>query len=304
MKKNFNYKINFHIIFLFFSFLIFSTDATAPPWRFAVIGDFGDVGSNSRAVSNLVKEWNPDFIITTGDNNYPFGAEETIDDNVGSLYSTYIYPYTGNYPPSQIQKNRFFPCLGNHDLDTDAGGPYLKYFALPGNGRYYDFVKEDVHFFVLSSDPREPDGIDIESKQATWLNKHLKGSKCSWKIVYFHHPPFSSKVKIPSMDGSDEIRTKNSERQIFFPFSEWGASVVLNGHVHVYERFEIDGIPYVINGVGGEELYEFCDTNPESLVRFSGEQGAILVEVQDDRIVFKYITTSGKKLDEFTVFKN
>lgn len=285
-------------------FLIFFTSSSsALPFKFAIVGDFGEVGYKSRAVSILIKSWNPDFIITTGDNNYPVGSNETIDDNIGSLYSTYIFPYVGKYPPSPIQKNRFFPCLGNHDLDTNGGAPYLKYFSLPGNGRYYDFVKNNVHFFVLSSDPREPDGIDIGSKQASWLKKRLKESTSPWKIVYFHHPAYSSQTKLPSTDENVEIRSKNSERKIDFPFSDWGVSVVLNGHVHVYERFEIKGIPYVINGLGGEDLYEFCDSNPESLVRFSGEQGAILAEVKEDRILFKFITISGETIDEFSVLK-
>ena len=49
---------------------------TLTPWppgtiHFAVIGDYGDAGQAELDVANLVKSWNPDFIITTGDNNYP-----------------------------------------------------------------------------------------------------------------------------------------------------------------------------------------------------------------------------------------
>ena len=36
---------------------------------FAVIGDYGKSGEDELAVANMVKSWNPDFIITTGDNN-------------------------------------------------------------------------------------------------------------------------------------------------------------------------------------------------------------------------------------------
>lgn len=276
--------------------IIFTSQINATPFKFAIVGDFGMLGDKSRAVSDLIKSWNPDFIITTGDNNYPSGAEETIDDNIGSLYSTYIFPYIGKYTPSPIQKNRFYPCLGNHDLDTDAGTPYLKYFSLPGNGRYYDFIKGDVHFFALSSDPREPDGIDIKSKQADWLKKRLKESTSRWKIVYFHHPIYSSHIKIPS--SNEKV---SSGRKINFPFADWRVSVVLSGHAHVYERFEVKGIPYIINGLGGEEPYEFYDLDPESLVRFTGDHGAILAEVKENKIFFKFITISGKIIDEFSI---
>lgn len=278
----------------------FMLKVSASPVRFAVIGDFGKVSDKSYAVSILIKNWNPDFIITTGDNNYPSGSEKTIDDNIGFLYSTYIFPYYGKYPPSPIQKNRFFPCLGNHDLDSDDGAPYLKYFSLPGNGRYYDFIKGDVHFFALSSDPREPDGIDIESKQAAWIKKRLKKSISRWKIVYFHHPAYTSPMRIPY---TGKISSKNGGRKINFPFSDWGVDIVLNGHAHVYERFQIQGIPYIINGLGGEEPYEFYGSNPESLVRFTGDHGAILAEAEANRILFKFITISGKIIDEFSIKK-
>jgi len=33
--------------------------------RFAVIGDYGLAGKEAADVANLVKSWNPDFIITT-----------------------------------------------------------------------------------------------------------------------------------------------------------------------------------------------------------------------------------------------
>src|SRR3990167_4550470 len=100
---------------IFFSFLLFfALNLNALSFKFAILGDFGELGNNSRAVSILVKSWDPDFIITTGDNNYPSGAEKTIDDNIRSLYSEYIFPYIGSYSTPQVQKNRVFPCLGNH----------------------------------------------------------------------------------------------------------------------------------------------------------------------------------------------
>jgi len=41
--------------------------------KFAFIGDFGWDGQNELAVANLVKSWNPEFIITVGDDNYDNG---------------------------------------------------------------------------------------------------------------------------------------------------------------------------------------------------------------------------------------
>jgi len=63
--------------------------------------------------------------------------------------------------------NAFFPSLGNHDWYTSGAAPYLSYFALPGNERYYDFVRGPVHFFAIDSDGHEPDGNTATSKQGT-----------------------------------------------------------------------------------------------------------------------------------------
>ena len=61
----------------------------APPdtcVRFAAIGEHGRAGRNEEEVATLVRGWQPDFIITTGDNHYPRGGAETIAANVGQYY--------------------------------------------------------------------------------------------------------------------------------------------------------------------------------------------------------------------------
>jgi len=172
--------------------------------RFAAIGDYGNASANEAAVAALVKGWHPDFIITLGDNNYNNGGASTIDGNIGQFYSDYIFPYTGSFGAG-ASENRFFPALGNHDWRTRSGvpsvpQPYLDYFSLPagpGNERYYDFVQGPVHFFVVDSDPHEPDGTSSTSVQGQWLQSQLAAASEPWKIVTMHHPPYSSEATAP-----------------------------------------------------------------------------------------------------------
>ena len=140
----------------------------SPVLRFAVIGDYGTGEQLEADVAALVNSWNPDFIITTGDNNYPDGEAATIDQNIGQFFHEFIFPYNGGYGDGALE-NRFLPSLGNHDWRSDDTQPYLDYFTLPGNERYYEFVWGPVHFFVLDSNKNEPDGVDSESTQAIWL---------------------------------------------------------------------------------------------------------------------------------------
>ncbi len=258
--------------------------------RFAVVGDFGTGGENSAAVANMIKSWNPDFIVTTGDNNYPDGAASTIDHNVGQFYHDYIYPYHGNYGAGADQ-NRFFPTLGNHDWNTPDAAPYLAYFTLPGNERYYEVRRGPVHLFILDSDPREPDGITTTSIQAAWLQAQLAESDAPWKLVFEHHPPFSS-----SQHGST--------RDLQWPFQDWGATAVISGHEHSYERIVTDGFPYFINGLGGTKTsYNFKEPVPGSEVRYNQNDGAMLVEATAESITFQFfsIDDSSTAIDTYTI---
>jgi len=252
---------------------------------FAVIGDYGGGGQPEADVATLVKSWDLDFIITTGDNNYPDGESSTIDENIGQFYHEFIFSYLGSYGEG-ADVNRFFPSLGNHDWHAAGAQPYLDYFTLPGNERYYDFTWGPLHFFALDSDSREPDGVGRSSVQATWLQNQLAASTAPWKIVYMHHAPYSS-----ALHGSIEW--------IQWPFAEWGASIVLAGHDHTYERLEIDGMLYVVDGLGGGSIYQFRDPLPGSLVRYNGDYGALQVEASETAMFFQFINRSGEIIDTF-----
>lgn len=262
---------------------------TPAPVRFAVIGDYGQGDQNAADVAALVKSWQPDFIITVGDNNYPSGAAETIDANIGQFYHEYIYPYIGTYGPGADQ-NRFFPTIGNHDWDTNQAQAYFDYFTLPGNERYYDFTWGPIHFFAVNSDSREPDGVSRISVQAQWLRDGLAASTAPWKVVFFHHPPYSSGLHGPV----DWMR---------WPFAEWGADVLMAGHDHVYERLTVDGIPLFINGVGGGPIYYFVETDPRSQVRFRDDYGAMLVIADAAQMTFQFITRRGVAIDTYQLTK-
>ncbi len=281
--------------------------------RFAVIGDYGSATQDELNVANLVKSWQPDLIITVGDNNYPRGEARTIDQNIGQYYHDYIYPYTGAFgaglafnPALSTQgmspviflpviygsllttTNRFFPALGNHDWLTVGAESYLSYFTLPGNERYYEFVRGPVHFFAVDSDSSEPDGIAGNSPQALWLRDGLAASTACWKLVYFHHAPFSS-----GLHGSNTT--------LQWPFQSWGAHAVLAGHDHDYERIVINGFPYFVNGLGGYSRYPFSLTPaPGSQVRYNADFGAMLVTATPTDITYQFITVDGTVIDTYS----
>lgn len=268
-----------------------------PVWpervRLAVIGDFGDGSQTAADVAALVKSWQPDAVVTTGDNNYPIGLAQTLDAHVGRFYQEFIGSYNGAYG-SGSPVNRFFPVLGNHDWGTRVGSPpvpqpYLDYFTLPdgpGHERYYDIVLGPVHLFALDSDPHEPDGTSVTSVQAAWLRERLASSTAAWKLVVLHHPPYSS-----GWHGSNP--------RLRWPFQKWGATAVLSGHDHTYERILVNGFPYFVNGLGGSSRYWFTVPVKGSQVRYNGDSGAMLIEASTQRITFRFITRRGIEIDRF-----
>ena len=256
---------------------------------FAAIGDFGTGDTNESKVAQLVKSWNPEFIITVGDNNYPKGEASTIDQNIGAFYSDFIYPYQGIYG-SGDSVNNFFPSPGNHDYDTTDAITYYNYFTLPGNERYYDFVRGDVHFFSINSNEEEPDGISSNSIQANWLKNKLASSTSTWKVVYFHHAPYGS-----AGHGNDTTMQ--------WPFKEWGADVVISGHNHIYERLEVDGFPYFIVGHGGRRLHTVSYTLLESQA-IDDEFGALKITASPTALLFEAFDINYELVDSYELLKN
>lgn len=270
-------------------------------YRFAVIGDYGDNSAAEAEVAALVAGWVPDFVITTGDNNYPDGEAKTIDRNIGQYYSAFIGNYSGDYGPGS-PTHRFWPSLGNHDWHaiscgaTGCGGPYLQYFTLPGNERYYTVDYGLVRLYALDSHGQEPDGTTADSTQAAWLRDALAGSEACFDVVYFHHPPYSS-----GKHGSRE--------EMRWPFGEWGADVVLSGHEHSYERLDAGGMPYFVNGIGGKSLYPFTHVGElpagvTSVVRYNDNYGAMLVTAAETGLTAQLFDADGVLIDQYTLSKS
>jgi hypothetical protein len=255
--------------------------------RAAVIGDYGKTNVGAQATSKTVHHWAPDYVLTVGDNNYDNGAASTIDPNIGQFYHDFIGNYAGSFGDGP-STNRFFPSLGNHDWDTTGAAPYLSYFTLPGNERYYEFVRGSVHFFAIDSDTREPDGTGSSSTQAQWLQQRLAASTSPFNVVYFHHPPYSS----GGLHGSTAYMQ--------WPFKQWGADVVLSGHDHDYERLDVGGLTYVVNG-SGAETRPMGSTVAGSVFRNASDTVALLLQANDLAMTFQYELRDGSVIEAFSI---
>jgi tartrate-resistant acid phosphatase type 5 len=298
--QKFIYQLRFYSLgcFAFFFSLI---ALPAAQLTVGIIGDYGAaysgaVGtSNELSVANLVKSWNPDFIITTGDNNYPNGEASTIDTNIGQFYHEFIYPYVGAYGAG-ASSNRFFPCIGNHDWPMGVSylAPYLAYLSLPNNERYYSFRAGPVEFFATVSDQQEPDGATPTSTQALWLSNALATSTAPWRVVYFHESPYSSGI----LHGSYTHQADN----MLWPFTEWGATAIFAGHNHLYERIYTNSLNYITIGLGGDRIDGFYSpVLAGSLVRYNATYGAGRLTITETNFLSQFINISNQVIDAWSL---
>jgi hypothetical protein len=122
------------------------------------------------------------------------------------------------------------------------------------------------------------------------LQGALAASTACYKIVYFHHPPYSSgNYEVPRMR---------------WPFHEWGADVVLAAHEHFYERLEVNGFPYFIDGLGGSERFGYLAIRPESQFHFNGDFGAMLITATPTAILYQFFTVAGAPIDSLELPKS
>jgi acid phosphatase len=106
-------------------------------------------------------------------------------------------------------------------------------------GRYYTFTQENLQFFALDTNNIEDWQIQLD-----WLEKELSASQAAWKIVFGHHPIYSS-GKYGSND--DFIKTLTPL------FQKYNVQLYINGHEHNYERTKsINGTTYLICGAGAK----------------------------------------------------
>ena len=152
--------------------------------------------------------------------------------------------------------------------------------------RYYSFKapKQSVRFFALERTYPTPE-------QIKWLAEELKASNDDWKIVFFHHPLYSSGDR----HGSD-IQLRESLEPLFV---QYNVSVVFTGHDHFYERVKPQkGIPYFVVGSGGQLRKGNIDrTTGITAKGFDTDLAFLVAEISKDEMVFNAISRTGEIVD-------
>lgn len=256
------------------------------PFTIAVWGDSGYGDKNQYALARRIDAAQPDLMLHTGDLIYEKGAAEDFDPKFFKVYEP------------TLQRASFYGCLGNHDLVTDRGQPFLDAFVFPTNGppetpeKNFSFDYADAHVVVLDVNVT---GEEMEKHMVPWLEQDLKQSKALWKFAVFHQPVYSSGLH------GDTARC----RRVLAPiFSRYKVDVVFNGHDHDYERFKPqEGVVYIVTGAGGASRYfrkEFRDITARW---WNADWSFTKIEINGRTLHGQQIDTKGEVVDDWSLTK-
>jgi hypothetical protein len=244
--------------------------------RFAVIGDTGTAARIQLELARQMAAWHErvgfTFVLMTGDNIY--GA-----DTAAEMKRKFEEPYA-----ALLAKDvKFYAALGNHDNPNQR---FYKLYNMDGQ-QYYTFrPKLGARFFAIDSNY-------IDRKQLAWLEKELAASGSEWKIVFFHHPLYSSgRNHGPAL----------STREVLEPILvKHGVSVALTGHEHFYERITPQkGILHFISGGGGKLRPGDIRKDPQTAKGFDTDLHFMMMEIDGDDLWFQAVSRTGKTVDSGT----
>ena len=205
------------------------------------------------------------------------------------------------------------PVAGNHEYLTgpDPFGdlcpaenataePYFDYFgsaAHPETRGHYSFDIGNWHLIGLNSNCDAVDGCGLSSVQTIWLKLDLAVNAKRCVLAFWHQPLFRGQGSgIP---------------HAFLPWwialYEADADVVLNGHVHNYQRYPpLDpegfrtefGITQYTVGTGGEDLTAVQKRSIPAPVAWEKEFGYLRMTLQPTRWIAEFVSYEGKVLDK------
>lgn len=236
--------------------------------RFVAYGDsrFADPSITS-GTNPRVRKWlaeriageHPNAVLLTGDT--PFIGARAEDWRVFQEESA----------PWRAQGIIELPATGNHEIRGGAAAGianYLANFPQLKNHRYYSALLGSVE--VISLDCTQ--GTGPASAQTRWFAAQLDHlpPQVDFLFILFHLPWMADEqsrvlVGLPptnavSLRNILDSRMRRIRARI----------VVFNGHIHNYERFERDGVEYIITGGGGAEPYPVLFRGKDDLYRDLG----------------------------------
>jgi hypothetical protein len=208
--------------------------------RFLAIGDTNaSLGPNTANVLAHTVPKQPDLTLHGGDIEY---------------YASFVETWASWFPVMAplLRAAPLYTAVGNHDVGSVSGEPDLKYMqyterffggaGFDSTDAYYRFESGGVWFFALDTQQ----ALDLSSAQGAWLVKELGDAAgrpgYRFSVVYMHKP------FLTCGDTGDDTQ----DLAMLEPyFDMYKVPLVVQAHMHGYERFETPKRTFVTAAGGG-----------------------------------------------------
>jgi hypothetical protein len=238
--------------------------------RFYAIGDTNPaLGFSTRDVMMHTVQLGFDFALHGGDIEY-----------YDSLVETYAYWF--ELMPPLIRGGAFLPAIGNHDSDDQSGEPD-------------DKLEQYTERFWGTEEP-----ITQGSAQFTWVQSELAKASASpgyrFSIFYLHRPFLTC---------GDTGDNTPALAQLQPLFTQYKVPIVIQAHMHGYERFVTPGLTVVTLGGGGGAIGDVNASTTRSYCNERVASGAFyhagLFEITPGKLAATIIDDQGNTRDTFSL---
>ena len=196
-------------------------------------------------VERIAKE-KPDALQLSGD--VPYKGTDAADYKV----------YKSETAAWQAEKLRVYPAMGNHELSGgEAQGVENWWAAFPElKGRRWYSAALGSRLYLIQLDSTLP--LVEGSKQMLWLQAQIASlpKTVDFVMIALHHPPVAdiqTHIEVDHNPRPNEIALRDyltaTAPKVHAQF------VVTAGHIHNYERAQIEGVTYLVSGGGGARPY-------------------------------------------------
>lgn len=276
-------------------------------WNAGAAGDWGCT-SNTPKTLTTIRNQNPERIFALGD--YSYASTATCWLNIIS-------------PVKSITRI----AIGNHEDDSSEDfSKYMSSFGL--SSTYYSITNTVENSITIVMDSDHSSYSKGSSQYNFVLNELKKPFK--WKIVFLHKQMYTSPNTCSSSSCSNTGSDATNLRNIYHAlFDQYGVDLVLDGHVHNYQRtFPIkydSGSPssptitstsstdytdpageiFATVGTGGVNFHGL--SGKSSFVKYQQDKkfGALDISIENggNTMTGRYYTNDGSKADTFRINK-
>lgn len=237
-------------------------------------GDIAECPPNGATLTARLLDQFAGPVLAVGDLVYPYGELKGFHKCYGPTWGRH--------------RGQTYPVPGNHEYVKDAAKGYFEYWkerAMPAGKSYYSFDLGAWHVVALDSNLI----ADANADQERWLRTDLAESKSRCVLGFWHHTTFSS-----GWHGQTP-----ETLPLFRAMYDAGATILITGHDHHYERFAPQnpdgkadngrGIRVFVAGTGGAKLHNIAFRKPNSETYSADIWGILKLTLRPDSYDWEFM---------------